>query len=182
MYHPQVVQSPIVNDCLKVKIDGHTEPQLVPNCLFQVSVRELHNNLVITTKDAGLKEARHEDDNIIISDSTLRSLLPPKFNKCLQGITSCVVANVSYLPKVYIPHYCHGAVVIFFKSRFSDKYIPKNDCNTIPKKMAYCWSFEYLNPIPEESRNWVPRSNMCPGNPITSQQAIVFADSSLLLL
>ena len=26
MHHPQVVQSPIVNDCLKVKIDGHTEP------------------------------------------------------------------------------------------------------------------------------------------------------------
>ena len=30
MHHPQVVQSPAVNDCLKVKIDGHTEPQLVP--------------------------------------------------------------------------------------------------------------------------------------------------------
>ena len=30
MHHPQVVQSPIVNDYLKVKIDGHTEPQLVP--------------------------------------------------------------------------------------------------------------------------------------------------------
>ena len=26
MHHPQVTQSPIVNDCLKVKIDGHTEP------------------------------------------------------------------------------------------------------------------------------------------------------------
>ena len=24
--HPQVVQSPIFNDCLKVNIDGHTEP------------------------------------------------------------------------------------------------------------------------------------------------------------
>ena len=30
MHHPQVVQSPIVNICLRVKIDGHTEPQLVP--------------------------------------------------------------------------------------------------------------------------------------------------------
>ena len=46
MYHPQVVQSPIVNDGLKVKIDGHTEPQLVPKFLLQVSIRELHNNLV----------------------------------------------------------------------------------------------------------------------------------------
>ena len=58
MHHPQVVQSPIVNDCLKVNIDGYTEPQLVPRFSLQVSVRELHNNLVGATKDGGLKEAR----------------------------------------------------------------------------------------------------------------------------
>ena len=44
--HPKVVQSPIVNDCLKVKIDGYTEPQLVPKLLLQVSVRELHKILL----------------------------------------------------------------------------------------------------------------------------------------
>ena len=33
-----------------------------------------------------------------------------------------------------------------------------------------CWSFEYLYPIPEKSRNWVPKSTGCPGIPITSQQ------------
>ena len=26
MRHPQVVKSPIFNDCLKVNIDGHTRP------------------------------------------------------------------------------------------------------------------------------------------------------------
>ena len=41
--HPQVVQSPIANDCLKVYIDGHSEPQLVSKLLPQVSVWELHN-------------------------------------------------------------------------------------------------------------------------------------------
>ena len=55
MHHTQVVQSPIANDCLKVKIDGYTEQQLVPKCLLQVSVRELYNNLVSATKDSGLK-------------------------------------------------------------------------------------------------------------------------------
>ena len=30
MHHPQVLQSPIVNDRLKVKIEGHNGPQLVP--------------------------------------------------------------------------------------------------------------------------------------------------------
>ena len=70
------MQSPIANDCLKVKIDGYTEPQLVPEFLLHVSVRELHNNLVRATIYDGLKEARDKDDNIIISDSSLRPLLP----------------------------------------------------------------------------------------------------------
>ena len=77
MHHPEVVQSPIVNDCLKVKIDGPTEPQLVSKLLLHVSVRELHKNIVSNVENGGLKEARYEDDNIIISDYTLRSLLPP---------------------------------------------------------------------------------------------------------
>ena len=58
-----------------------TEPQLVPTFLLQVSVKELHNNLVSDPNDGGIKDARYEDGKIIISDSTLRSLLPPKFKK-----------------------------------------------------------------------------------------------------
>ena len=79
IHNPQVVQSPIVNDFMKVKIDDHTEPQLFTKLLLQVSVREIDNNLVIATKYDGLKEARDEDDNIIISDSKLRSLFPPQY-------------------------------------------------------------------------------------------------------
>ena len=47
LQHPQIVQSPIANDCLKVSIGGHSEPHLVPKLLLQVSVRELHNKMVI---------------------------------------------------------------------------------------------------------------------------------------
>ena len=75
MHHPHVVLSPIVNDCLKVKIYGYTEPQIVPKHLLPVSVRELHNNLVSTTKYGGLKEVGYEDGNIIISASKFCSLL-----------------------------------------------------------------------------------------------------------
>ena len=81
IHNPQVVQSQVANDCLNIKMDGYTEPQLLPKFLFQVSVRELHKNLVRATKDGGIKEARDEYDNILISDSTLRSLLPPQFKK-----------------------------------------------------------------------------------------------------
>ena len=78
--HPQVFQSPISNDCLKVVFDDQTEPQLVPKLLLQVSVRELHNRLVSDPNDGGIKDARDEEYNIIISDYTLFSLLPPQLN------------------------------------------------------------------------------------------------------
>ena len=81
-------------------MDGHTEPQLVPKLLLQVSVRELHNNLVSDTDYGGLKEARDAENNIIISDSTLRSLFPPQFKKNHQYKIRCVVVSVAYLPKV----------------------------------------------------------------------------------
>ena len=55
MRHPQVVQPPIVNDFPKMEIYGYTEPQLVPRTLLQVSVRELHKNLISATKYGGLK-------------------------------------------------------------------------------------------------------------------------------
>ena len=79
--HPQVFQSPISNDCLKVLLDYQTEPQLVPKLLLQVSVRELHNSLVSDPNDGCLKDARDEDSNIIISDSTFCSLFPPQLKQ-----------------------------------------------------------------------------------------------------
>ena len=48
-----------------MKIDGYTEPQLVPKLLLQVSIRELHKNIVRSTKYGGLKEAGDEDDNTL---------------------------------------------------------------------------------------------------------------------
>ena len=55
MHHPQVVQSPIANDCLKVKIDGHGELQLVPILLLHISVIELNKNLVRNTDNGEIK-------------------------------------------------------------------------------------------------------------------------------
>ena len=76
-----IFQPPISNDCLKFLFDDQTEPQLVPIFLLQVYIRELHNSLVSDPDDGGIKDARYEDDNIIISDSTLCSLLPTQLIK-----------------------------------------------------------------------------------------------------
>ena len=61
-----------------------------------MSVRELHNSLVNDPNYGGLKDARDEDDKIIISDSTLRSLLPPQLKqmsaryKIMCGCKCCI--------------------------------------------------------------------------------------------
>ena len=96
MHHPQVVQSQIFNDFLKVNIDGHTELQLFPKLLLQVSVSELHNRIVSDPVDGGLKEARDAENNIIISDYKLRSLFPPQLKKCHQDTRSCVVGMLIF--------------------------------------------------------------------------------------
>ena len=57
-------------------LDDETETRLVPKLLLQVSIRKLYNSLVSDPNDGGLKDARYEDDNIIISDYTLCSLFP----------------------------------------------------------------------------------------------------------
>ena len=46
-----------------------------------MSVRELHNSLVSDPNYGGLEDTRYEDGKIIISDSTLRSLLPPQLKQ-----------------------------------------------------------------------------------------------------
>ena len=85
-------------------LDDQTKPQLVPKLLLHVSVIELHNSLVSYPNDGGLKDARDEDGKIIISDSTLRSLLPPQLKKCLHVTRLCVVVNVAFMVKAFIHH------------------------------------------------------------------------------
>ena len=90
--------------------DDHTEPQLVPTFLIQVSVREMHNSLVSDPNYCGLKYAIDEDDNIIITDSTLCSLLPPQLYKNTHNTRSCVIVNVAFTIKVCI-HCCYPGVI-----------------------------------------------------------------------
>ena len=59
----------------------HKEAQMFPKLLLRISVRELHNILVSDPNDGGLKEAKDEDDNIIINDAILRALLPPQLKQ-----------------------------------------------------------------------------------------------------
>ena len=107
LQHPQVVVFPIGNDCLTLSIDSQVEPQLVPKLVLRVSVRELHTSMVIPPEEVGLKEERYSDNNIIISDSDLRNILPPQLKKMtyqykfLCGCECCISTKIMNFPCSY---------------------------------------------------------------------------------
>ena len=80
-------------------LDDQTEPQNFPKWLLQVYVRELHNTLVSDSNDGVIKGARNKYSNIIISDYTLRSLLPLQRKqmsaryKIMCGYECCIYAK-----------------------------------------------------------------------------------------
>ena len=94
--------------------DDQTEPQLVPNILFRVSVIELNNSLVSDPNYGGLKDARDEDDNIIISDSTFRSLFPPQLKqipaqyKFMCGCECCILLEEMQHSQPHMNLFCAG--------------------------------------------------------------------------
>ena len=75
-----------------------------------MSIRKLYNSLVSDPNDGDIKYARDEEYNIIISDCTVRSLLPRKLKKSQQDTRSSVFVNVAFMLNVYI-HNCYTDVV-----------------------------------------------------------------------
>ena len=74
--HPNVVQSPLMNDCVLVKDkDDPTVVKKVPKLLLQVSIRELHNDLIEQLPEAS------KDGIPLVSDSVLRKMIPPQVKK-----------------------------------------------------------------------------------------------------
>jgi hypothetical protein len=75
--HPQVVQSPIVNDTLLImNSQGLKSP--VPKLLLRIPVRELHNDMIKSVEEGGFALARNNSGTVQISDTSLRDNLPPQ--------------------------------------------------------------------------------------------------------
>jgi len=80
--HPHVIDSPITNDCLWIKDPEAPEGRRrVGKLLLEISVRELHNDLLDTPENGGLAEARDESGDVLISDMALGYLLPPQLRR-----------------------------------------------------------------------------------------------------
>ena len=71
----------------------------VPNLLLKCSMQQLHNELITSPDDDRLIGTRHDDTNdVISSDTILRSLLPPQLcpMKYHQNIIcGCAICNTS---------------------------------------------------------------------------------------
>ena len=106
------MQSPIANYCLKVSIYDHYEPQLVTNVLLQVSVRELHNSILIPPEEGVIKEEIDADNNIIISYSTLQSIPPTQHKKMYAWYKVMCDCECFIYAKLFIQHCYHGVIVI----------------------------------------------------------------------
>jgi hypothetical protein len=73
--HPNVIHSPIANDTILIKLEGHEEKQRVGKLLLEIPVRELHCLMVAKAEVGGLAVARDDCNQIIISDSMLRKII-----------------------------------------------------------------------------------------------------------
>ena len=59
--HPQVVQSPIYNYCIKISIYGQAEPQLFPRFLLKLLFIELHNIMVSPPEEVNLRSQEKQN-------------------------------------------------------------------------------------------------------------------------
>jgi hypothetical protein len=81
MNHPNVVESPIVNETIFVKNIVTGQKERVNKLLLQISIRELHNDMLLPPDQGGFAEAWDERGAARISDTALRALLPEQARK-----------------------------------------------------------------------------------------------------
>ena len=79
-----------------------TKKQIVPKLLLQASVRELHNEIFSPPEEGRPKEEIYADNHIIISDWTLRNILPLQLinmtcrYKVMCGCECCVYVKIMH--------------------------------------------------------------------------------------
>ena len=94
-----VRQSPIIRDTLLIADADTKVKRQVLKLLLECSMRQLHNELIASPDDGGLTGARHaETNNVIISDTMLRSLAPHHLRPMTDNhkmIFGCAICNTS---------------------------------------------------------------------------------------
>ena len=94
-----VRQSPITRDTLLISDADTKVKRRVPRLLLECSMQQLQNEIIASPYDGGLVGARHAETNdVIISDTMLRSLAPPQLRPMADNhkmICVCAICNTS---------------------------------------------------------------------------------------
>ena len=99
MKNSNVYESPIARDTLLITDAEYRVKWRVPKLLLECSMRQLHNELIASPDDGGLLGARHAEKNdVIISDTMLRSLAPPQLRPMTDNhkmMCGCAICKTS---------------------------------------------------------------------------------------
>ena len=99
MKNSNVRQYPITRDTLLIADADSKVKCRVPKLLLECSMRQLHNELIDSPYNGGLIGARNAETNdVIISDTMLRSLAPPQLRPMIDNqkkMCGCAVCNTS---------------------------------------------------------------------------------------
>ena len=99
MKNSNVLQSPITRDTLLIADADTKVKRREPKLLLECFMRQLHNELIASPDDRGLVGAIHAiTDDVIISDTMLRSLAPPQLRPMTDNhkmMCGCGICNTS---------------------------------------------------------------------------------------
>ena len=99
MKNSNVRQSPITRDTLLISDADTKVKRRVSKLLLECSMQQLHNELIASPDNRGLLGARHAITNdVIISDTMLRSLAPPQLRPMMDNhkmMWGCAICNTS---------------------------------------------------------------------------------------
>ena len=92
-------ESPIARDTLLITDAEYGVKRRFPKLLLECSMLQFHNELIASPDDDGLLGAKHSDKNdVIISDTMLRSLEPPQLRPMTDNpkmMSCCTICNAS---------------------------------------------------------------------------------------
>ena len=199
--HPHVVSSPIVRDTVLVDVhkpNGDVFKERVGKLLLQISVRELHQDLV-KPPPTGLSEVYCKTTNkLLVSERYLRNMLPPQLRsmtssqKQMCGCEVCTIMKMHHtsllmyrkkeLEKLQNSTQRHTRRSLFNVSSINNyisqlivdnEYVFPNENDVIGKVMCVT-----SNDLVIPKWNCVMnRCNICPGPPIPDLE---FSDNSIL--
>ena len=105
------MRSPLANDMVTVKdLEDSTKFIKVPKLLLQVSIRELHTDVI-----DNVEGATNPAGNPVISDTKLREILPPEVKRMTERYKQMCACQLCVLIGYY-----HSALGLFLKNKLKE--------------------------------------------------------------